>query len=479
MTNLDKSFLTRLFPLLLLATISANTQATPSRALARPDDPLFSDQWNLYDAGAVGAAITPDINAVNAWDITTGTSETVIAILDSGVDLDHPDLASKIWVNQDEIPDNGVDDDHNGKVDDVNGWDFVQNDQRPQDEDGWGTFVAGVAGAATNNGIGIAGIAWNAPIMPVRVLVRDDRGQATARLDDIVEGIRYAIGNGARIIHLGFYIEAQFLTPRQLAELEAAVNEAHDAGALLVAPVGDHGLDGNPTVYPAALPAVVGVTATDRSNQRLAAAGRGTFVEISAPGINLPGLLLDGRYDFVPGGTEVAAPHVSGTAALIWAVNPSLTPDQVRDFLRETADDLGAVGYDESYGFGLLNAALALQTTPHMLRISPHQLLFVVDEFGVISPPTHKIINLNTSGLTWQARTQARWLVIEGLTEQTPSSVTVAVDLSVIPNCGRYVGTIAVESNQRNRVDGEQTVEVTLEFARATCAEARLPLLMR
>ncbi|MFQ5857157.1 MAG: S8 family serine peptidase [Anaerolineae bacterium] len=472
-------FLIRMFSLLLLATVSANAQAAMSRPLAQPNDPLFTDQWNLYDAGAVGRAVTPDIRAVNAWGVTTGTAETVIAILDSGVDLDHPDLASKIWVNQDEIPDNGVDDDNNGKVDDINGWDFVQNDKRPQDEDGWGTFMAGIAGAATNNGIGVAGIAWNAPIMPVRVLTRDDTGQATARMDDIVEGIRYAVDNRARIIHLGFYIEARFLTSGQLATLEAAVNEAHNAGALLVAPVGDHGLAGNPIVYPAALPAVMGVTATDRSNQRLAAAGHGPFVEISAPGVNLPGPLLDGRYDHVAGGTEVAAPHAAGTAALIWAVNPSLTPDQVRDFLRDTADDLGTVGYDEFYGFGLLNAALALQTTPHILHIAPHELRFLVDEFGVINPPTQKIVNPNTSGLTWQARTQARWLVIEGLTEKTPSSVTLSVDLSTIPNCGRYIGTITVESNQRNRVDGEQTVGVTLSFAKATCEKAYLPLLNR
>lgn len=467
--------LLRLLSLLLWAGLALTLQAASARPLAQPNDPFFADQWNLYDPGTHSQAITPDINAPAAWDVTTGTSEMITAILDSGIDLEHPDLTSKIWVNQDEIADNDVDDDNNGKVDDINGWDFVENDNRPQDEAGWGTFMAGLIGAATNNDTGIAGIAWNTPIMPVRVLTRDDVGQATARLEDIVDGVRYAADNGARIIHLGFYIEDRNLTDEQLATLETAINEARDAEVLLIAPVGDHGLDGNPTVYPAALPAVIGVTATDHNTARLAAAGHGTFVEISAPGVNLVGPLLDGRYGQGATGTEFAAPHVAGTAALIWAVNPSLTPAQVRDLMHNTADDLGAPGYDEFYGFGLLNTALALQVTPHLLQISPHELHFQIDELGVITPPTHTIVNLYTGGLTWRASKQARWLEIEGLTETTPSSVTVSVDLSTIPNCGRYTSEIIVESNQQNAVDGEQTVQVTLEFTSKTCHRVYLP----
>ncbi len=470
-------FLVRLLPPLLLASISLSAQAASPRPTAWPSDPLFSDQWNLRDPDTAGQSITPDINALTAWDVTTGTRDTIIAVLDSGVDLEHPDLASKIWVNPDEIPDNGIDDDDNGKVDDVNGWDFVENDNRPQDEDGWGTFMAGIAGAATNNGIGIAGIAWNTPIMPIRILTRDNMGQATARMDDIVAGIRYAVDNGARIIHLGFYVEDQNLTAEQRSALEAAVSEAHSAGALLIAPVGDLGLAGNPTIYPAALPAVVGVTATDRSMERLAAAGHGSFVDIAAPGVNLRSLLPEGQYGPPGSGTEFAAAHAAGVAALIWAVNPSLTPDQVREFMRDSADDLGAPGYDEFYGFGLLNAAVALQMTPHLLQITPHELRFQVNEFGVISPPSQKIVNPSTSGLTWQARTQVPWLVIEGLTETTPSSVTVSVDLSSILNCGQYAGQIIVESTQRNRANGEQLVDVTLGFAKAACEKVYLPVL--
>lgn len=445
--------------------------------MAQPDDPRFLDQWNLYDPTSAGQDVTPDINAPTAWDVTTGTSDTIIAILDSGVDLDHPDLASKIWVNDDETPANGVDDDGNGKVDDVNGWDFVDNDNQPQDESGWGTLMAGIAGAATNNGVGVASIAWNSPVMPVRILTRDELGQARARMDDIVAGIRYAVDNGARIIHIGLYAES--LTPDQRATLEAAINAAHDEGVLIVAPVGEHGLADNPTIYPAAFQAVMGVTATDQKKERLSAAGHGSFVDVAAPGVNLLSTLPDNRYEFQFGGTQLAAAHVSGTAALIWAVNPTLTADEVRELIRENADDLGALGYDELYGFGLLNASLAVSATPHLLQINPRELHFEVDEFGVITPPTQKVVNANTSGLTWQAQTQARWLVIEGLAETTPSSVTVSVDPTKIPNCGQYAGTITIQSNQPNQVDGEQSVDVTLEFAQATCATTHLPLLKR
>jgi hypothetical protein len=315
--------------------------------------------------------------------------------------------------------------------------------------------------------------------MPVRILTRNELGQATARMSDIVAGIRYAIANGARIIQLGFYVEENLLTTEQRDLLTTAVNEAYQAGALLVAPVGDRGLSGNPSVYPAALPNVIGVTATDRAKKRLEAAGYGTFVEIAAPGVDLLGPLPEGRYVQGGTGTEFAASHVAGLAALIWAVNPRLTPDQVRDFIRETADDLGSVGYDEYYGFGLLNAALALQMTPHLLQISPHTLHFRVNETGVITPPTQEITNPYTSGLTWQARANARWLVMEGLTDATPSSLTVSIDPSTIPNCGRHVGEIIVEGNQQNVTNGNQTVQVTLEFARAACHKTHLSLLTR
>jgi subtilisin family serine protease len=141
---------------LLLALLAPGLGTTAQQPLALVNDPDFGKQWNLHDDDALNGTITPDIQAPAAWDITTGSSDTIIAVLDSGVDLDHPDLASKLWTNPGEIPDNGRDDDGNGKVDDVNGWDFVDDDNRPDDRSGWGTFMAGIAAAASNNEIGIA-----------------------------------------------------------------------------------------------------------------------------------------------------------------------------------------------------------------------------------------------------------------------------------------------------------------------------------
>lgn len=463
---------------LLLIALASSLEAAAQRPLALVNDPDFSKQWNLHDPTVLDASVTPDIQALAAWDVTTGTSDTIVAVLDTGVDLDHPDLTSKIWTNPGEIPSNGRDDDGNGKVDDVNGWDFVDADNRPDDPTGWGTFMAGIAGAASNNEIGVASVAWNAPILPVRILTRDELGIATASVENIVNGISYAVNNGARIIHLGFYIEADRLGPGPRALLEEAINAAAGQGAVLIAPVGDLGLSNNPMVYPATFDAVLGVTATDRSMERLSTTGHGLYVDIAAPGVQLYGPVVDGQYDFA-GGTEFAAAHVAGTAALIWAVNPSLSPRQVRDFIRQSADDLGPVGLDEFYGFGLLNTALALQLTPHLLQISPHDLHFHVDEFGSAQPRAQDITNFYTGGLTWRASTQARWLEIEGLTETTPSTVTVSLNLSTIPHCGQYTGQIIAESNQTNRVDGQQVVDVTLEFAKTRCDRVYLSLVTR
>jgi len=466
---------TVLLLILLLAAVPLASYGAP----LQPDDPLFSQQWNLFTPDAADQGPTPDIQAPLAWDITTGIPNTIIAVLDTGVDLDHPDLGGKIWVNADEIPDNGIDDDGNGYVDDVHGWDFVDGDNLPDDPDGFGTFGAGVAAAATDNGVGIAGIAWRALVMPLRVRTIDDQGRSRANVDDVVAAMDYAREKGARILQFGFYWIAPVLDETARQKLQGAIERAHAAGMLIVAPVGDDAQSGNPAPYPAALSHVLGVTATDRNGDRLEASGFGTFVDLAAPGGQVLGLSPSPPYWTTAVGTEFAVPHVTATAALIWAANPTLTPDEVADLLTQTADDRGPLGRDEFYGFGLLNAALALQETPHWLQVTPLTLRFQVDEMGVVRPPTGTILNPNTGGRTWRATTQTPWLIIEGLTETTPSFVSVSIDRRKIPNCGTYQGEIVVESTQRRAENSPQVVSVVLEFARSRCAKVFLPLLSR
>lgn len=460
---------------LWLASIPLASHSAPTQ----PDDPLFPQQWNLFTADAAEGTLTPDIQALRAWDITTGIPEVVIAVLDTGVDREHPDLATKVWTNADEIPGNLIDDDDNGFVDDVNGWDFLDDDNQPDDLDGHGTFNASVAAAASNNGAYIAGIAWRTPVMPLRVGYTDDLGLFHARVDDVVAAIQYAAANGARIIQFGFaWMEAE-LSEAEWEELRQAVEQAHRDGVLLVAPVGDYAVQGSPDPYPASFPQVLGVTATDRFGERLEFASYGGFVDLAAPGSEVPGLFTQPPHWTTAVGTAFAVPHVTGTAALVWAVNPNLTPDQVKEILFQTAEDLGALGRDQFYGFGLLNAALALQETPHLLRITPLNLYFRVSETGVIQPPVQTIVNPNTSGRTWRATTQTPWLVIEGLTETTPSSVSVSIDRRAVLNCGTYQGQIIVESSQARAQNSPQVVQVVLEFARPKCEKLFLPLAVR
>jgi len=156
-----------------------------------PDDPLYQDgsQWYI-DA----------VNAPSAWDSVSSDTNQIIAVLDTGVDWDHPDLDDNIWTNWDEIPGNGNDDDGNGYADDIRGWDWINNDNDPNDDNSHGTHVAGIAAAETNNGTGISGIAWGARIMPLKVLQSSGRGSA----GDIAAGIYYAYINGATVINMSF-----------------------------------------------------------------------------------------------------------------------------------------------------------------------------------------------------------------------------------------------------------------------------------
>ena len=201
-----------------------------------PNDANFSKQWALHNTGQIigynnDIHGTPgaDIDAPEAWDIETGSSDVVIAIIDCGIDYTHPDLAANIWTNKNEIPGNGIDDDHNGYIDDVHGWDFYYNDSNVTDGYGHGTLCAGAAGAVGNNGIGVAGVAWNCKIMPVRIA--NEKWDTT--LIDSVQGIKYAADNGADVISMSWAYTKQYKSLRD------AVNYAYGKGVFLCAAAGN------------------------------------------------------------------------------------------------------------------------------------------------------------------------------------------------------------------------------------------------
>jgi len=412
------------------------SQAVLHTSAVVPNDEYYSYQWNL-----------PKIGAAQAWEITTGGS-VVIAILDTGVELEHPDLRAKIWTNPDENPCNGIDDDRNGKVDDVHGWDFVNDDNDPQDDHGKGTHVAGIAAAESDNEEGIAGVSWGAMIMPVKVLNSDAWGYYS----DIVEGIYYAADEGAKVINMSLWGH------EDSALLKEAVSYAHAKGCVLVAAVGD---GGGPVGYPARYPEVLAVAATDGRDQRAPFSNYGGEVDVVAPGAGILSTLWGNYYWWT--GTSQAAPHVAGLAALIWSVNPHLTPDEVEGIIEQTTVDLGEPGRDDYYGWGRIDANAAIGATPHYLQVSPTQLLFLADD-DTTNPPAQRIVNPGTSSPTWIATETADWLSIVGPVGNTPSYVTVSVDKGALPDYGTYTSSITITSTMSGSQNSPLIVDVIFSY---------------
>jgi len=292
-----------------------------------PDDPLYQsgDQWYL-DA----------VNAPAAWDSTTGDTTQIIGIIDTGVDWHHPDLDDNIWVNKaelDGIP--GVDDDGNGFVDDIRGWDFVNNDNDPMDDNSHGTHVAGIAAAEGNNGVGIAGVVWNAKIMSVKVLQSSGRGRSS----DLAAGIDYAVQNGATVINMSLGSYGESLTVKH------ALENAY-AYAILVAAAGNDGYclvqEGIPpgNMYPACYPFVLGVQASNLSEVRAGFSNIdpsgpvefrnqwGYNYEMMAPGVTIISTIPNSGYR-VYNGTSMSAPLVSGAVAILKSANPELSNEKI------------------------------------------------------------------------------------------------------------------------------------------------------
>ncbi len=307
-----------------------------------PNDPHFSEQWGLTK-----------IQAPAAWDVVTGTQTVVIAVVDSGIQQDHPDLDGHLWVNPGEIAGNGVDDDNNGYVDDVHGWNFVDDSNDVADGNGHGTQVAGVAAAESDNGIGIAGVCWNCRIMPVKVMA--DSG--IANYSDIASGVRYAADKGAQVINLslGGYAYSN--------ALREAVAYAANKGAVIVAGAGNDNTSS--PFYPAAYDDVLAVAGTADDDTKATFSNYGEWVNLAAPAVAITTTFLGGDYGSADG-TSLAAPFVSGLAGLIRSRWPDWTLAMVRSQLMQTADDLDTLNpaYAGKLGAGRINAAAAMQD-PH------------------------------------------------------------------------------------------------------------------
>ncbi len=291
-----------------------------------PNDPYYSYQTTLT------VTTPPEASLSRAWEITTDASDIVVAVIDTGVDLNHEDLKKNLWVNTGEIDGNGIDDDGNGYIDDVHGYDFKNKDGIPKDERGHGTLIAGILGAVGDNKIGTAGVAWSVQIMVLKVFGASGGG----KLEDFTAAIRYAVHNHARIINASWTIPPGS-TDNELSDLKQAIHEADDAGVLVIAAAGNEAsdLDKQP-VYPAAYAAemknVISVAALSSKDAQLlknSSYGLKT-VTIATEGEEIIGPYLGGGYATLTG-TSSATAVVSGLSALMLSKKPQLTPSEIRD----------------------------------------------------------------------------------------------------------------------------------------------------
>ncbi|HED12808.1 MAG TPA: hypothetical protein ENI62_04015 [Gammaproteobacteria bacterium] len=355
-------------------------QSRGGQAVNHQDDPLFlsqnswgqhtDDQWAIKRVGFLSAD-----NPRSAWHGLSAGQPVIVALIDSGVDPTHPELAGTLWTNQKEIPGNNIDDDHNGYIDDVHGWNFLTDNTDLFDYNGHGTVNAGIIAARSDNGIGIKGINPWARIMPLKVLDPLLRGDSAA----IGFAILYAVQNGARIINLS-------IGGTSFSRFERDAIEYAQQKAVLVVVAAGNGGTSSELNYPGSLDGVLTVAATNADNRHATFSNWGQAIDIAAPGVDILSLrawhtdLLRwvGPDGYVPGsaivgrtrryyrvsGTSFATPIVSATASLIMAVQPQLSAVEVTRKILNSADDIGIPGWDQFSGYGLLNATRAMRADP-------------------------------------------------------------------------------------------------------------------
>ncbi len=392
-----------------------------------PNDASYAQQWALRNTGATGGTVDADIDAREAWDIERGDANVVVVIIDTGVDWDHPDLRPNILQNLGEDADgdgqtmalvagnwvldpgdlDGIDNDGNGLDDDLLGWDFDDDDNNPNDEGNHGTACAGIAAAVTNNATGVAGVAHNCRIMPLRINLSAGMNQNRA------DAINYAAAMSAN--YDGMVLSCSWIASGDVTALRSAIVNAKNDGVVVCFASGN--FDETSVRFPARVEAAIAVGATSECDERKSptscdgetawGSNRGDSLDIAAPGVHIFTTDRAGADGYDPtdyvsdfNGTSSATPHVAGAAALLLSYDPSLTPDEVQDILQVSADRVGGYNYNHDatrpghsleLGYGRLNINRALQELIArkviILQPEPVDIALSIDRSGSMTPP--------------------------------------------------------------------------------------------
>ena len=423
-----------------------------------PNDPDFNLMWGMENLGQTVDGVTgipgADVSADIAWDIATGSTSVVVAIVDSGIDYNHPDLAANIWTNPGEIDGNGIDDDGNGYVDDIRGYDFIEGDNDPSDGFGHGTHVAGTVGAIGDNGIGTVGVNWNVKLMPLKMF--DDFGGAT--FASAIEAINYAVSMRANVSNhsygTNFFSQA----------LQDAVISAQQQGHLMVAAAGNDFGSNNDFLpfYPASFTQdnIISVAATDQFDDLAVFSNFGPrSVDIGAPGENIwsttptgGSFIYNPDYDFSDG-TSMASPMVAGAVALLQSVAPGASYTTIIDAIYDGADQIGSMN-----GLVSSNGRLNLYGSLQQLQVAGIQVnrSSIAENDGAnaarltIRKQSAPIDQPLTVDIFFSDPTE---LTVGGL---TGTSVT-------IPAFQRQV-VLPIDAIDDTLLDGTQSVTITLQY---------------
>jgi subtilisin family serine protease len=389
---------------------------------ATPNDTRYGEQWGLNNIGQTAGIPGADIDVERAWDLTTGDPAIVVAILDSGTDIDHEDLAANVWHNDDEIPGNGVDDDGNGFIDDWEGWDFDGNDNDPRATYYHGTHVTGVVNAVGGNGIGIAGVAGG--IGGVGVLgMAISVGNSSPNGSVVDDAILYAADNGAHVITLSLSIGSSQAINDALAYAYNTKDVFIDCAS---------GNNGSVVAYPATRPEVMAVAASDDDDTVSWFSNPGPEVEVTAPGSNILSTQLGNTYA-PDDGTSFAAPAVGGLAGLIRSRNPSMSAPAVRQLIIDTAEDIESPGFDNQTGHGRVNAYEAV------LRAATSDGAITLGEAAYACQST---LELTVSDIDLAGNGSVQ-VTVESDTEPAGETVTLAESGAT---SGVFHGTLAVDT---------------------------------